>query len=65
MFLTKTCVTINGFWKGQRKGVQKKKLIDALCENNINTVAEELVSSEHTATTFCSDTDNIIVVDDG
>ena len=29
------------------KGIQKKKLSDTLCESNINTVAEGLVSSEN------------------
>ena len=33
--------------KSQRKGLQKKKLIDTQIESNINTVAEELVSSEN------------------
>ena len=30
----------------QRKDIQKKKLIDKLCENNINTVAEKFASSK-------------------
>ena len=29
------------------KGIQRKTLIDTECENNINTGAEELVSSEN------------------
>ena len=29
------------------KGIQRKKLSDTLCESNINTVAEGLVSSEN------------------
>ena len=29
--------------------MQKKKLIDKQCDGNINTVAEELVSSENIA----------------
>ena len=33
--------------KNQRKETQKKILIDTLCENNINTVAEELFASEN------------------
>ena len=36
--------------KSQTKGVQKKKMIDTLCENNINTIAEELVSLEDIGT---------------
>ena len=36
--------------KNKTKGVQKKKLIDIQCKNNINTiVAKELVSSENIA----------------
>ena len=31
------------------KGIQKKKLSDTKCESNINTVTEELVSSENIA----------------
>ena len=31
----------------KRKSAQKKKLIDSLCESNINTVAEENVSSDN------------------
>ena len=31
----------------KRKGAQKKKLIDSLCESNINTVIEKNVSSEN------------------
>ena len=34
-------------WRKIKKGVQKKKLIDALRENNMNTVPEELSSSEN------------------
>ena len=34
-------------WRKTKKGVQKKKLIDALRENNMNTVPEELSSSEN------------------
>ena len=37
----------NKVWK-----VQKKKFIDTESENNINTVAEELVSSENISDTF-------------
>ena len=37
------------FWWKIKKGVQIKKLIDTQCESNINTVAEELVSSENIA----------------
>ena len=33
----------------KRKGAQKKKLIDAACESNINIVVEEHVSSENIA----------------
>ena len=33
--------------KKKRKGVQKKKLIDAPLESNIKTVSEEQVSSEN------------------
>ena len=36
--------------KSQTKGVQKKKMIDTLCENNINTIAEELVLLEDIGT---------------
>ena len=36
--------------KSQTKGVQKKKIIDTLCENNINTIAEELVLLEDIGT---------------
>ena len=36
--------------KSQIKGVQKKKMIDTLCENNINTIAEELVLLEDIGT---------------
>ena len=43
------------FKKNKRKGVQKKKLIDTHCENNINTVAEELVSSGNIFRNFSSD----------
>ena len=32
-----------------RKIMQKKKLIDKQCDGNINTVAEELISSENIA----------------
>ena len=32
-----------------RKRKENKKLIDTQCESNINTVAEELVSSENIA----------------
>ena len=35
--------------KKNEKGVQKKKLIDTQGESNINTIAEELVSSENIA----------------
>ena len=35
--------------KNKKKGVRKKKVIDAHCEDNINTVAEELVSSKNIA----------------
>ena len=38
--------------KRKRKVVQKKKLIDAECENTI-TVAEELLLSENVRGTFC------------
>ena len=45
------------------KDVQRKKLIDTECENNINTVAEEIVSAENVAGIFgCI---IIIVVNDG
>ena len=33
----------------KRKGVQERRQIDKQCEININTVAEELVSSENIA----------------
>ena len=36
--------------KSQTKGVQKKKMIDTLCENNINTIAEELALLEDIGT---------------
>ena len=36
--------------KSQTKDVQKKKMIDTLCENNINTIAEELVLLEDIGT---------------
>ena len=31
----------------KRKGIQKKKLSDTQCESNINTVADELATSEN------------------
>ena len=34
----------------KRKGIQKKKLSDTQCESNINTVADELATSENIAT---------------
>ena len=34
-------------WKKKEKVLKRKKLIDSLCESNINTVAEENVSSEN------------------
>ena len=34
------------------KDVQRKKLIDTECENNINTVAEEIVSAENVVGIF-------------
>ena len=37
----------------KRKGLQNKKLIDTQCESNINTVAEEIVSSENIALGYC------------
>ena len=40
----------NSLKKNERKDVQKTKMIDTLCENNINTVAEELVSLENVGT---------------
>ena len=39
--------------KIKRKGLQNKKLIDTQCESNINTVAEEIVSSENIALGYC------------
>ena len=33
----------------KRKGVQERRQIDKQCEININTVAEELISSENIA----------------
>ena len=33
----------------RRKGIQKKKLSHTQCESNINTIFEELVSSENMA----------------
>ena len=36
--------------KEKRKGIQKKKLSDTQCESNINTVADELATSENIAT---------------
>ena len=36
--------------KEKRKDIQKKKLSDTQCENNINTVADELATSENIAT---------------
>ena len=35
--------------KKNEKSVQKKKLIDTQVENNVNTVVEELISSENIA----------------
>ena len=35
-------------WKKKEKVFKRKKLIDSLCESNINTVVEENVSSENT-----------------
>ena len=40
---------ISGKVSRKRKGIQKKKLSDTQRESNINTVAEELVSSEDIA----------------
>lgn len=47
--------------ENQRKDVQKKKLINKLCKNNINTVTEELTSSENIVQVY---PDDIIVVHD-
>ena len=35
------------------KGLQNKKLIDTQCESNINTVPEEIASSENIALGYC------------
>ena len=54
--------------KNKTKDVQKKKLIDIHCESNINTVAEELVSSENITEqqgTGSLHSDDIIAVDVG
>lgn len=47
--------------ENQRKDVQKKKLINTLCKNNINTVTEELTSSENIVQVY---PDDIIAVHD-
>ena len=38
--------------KKNKKRVQRKKLIYTECQNNINTIGEELVSSENVGGTF-------------
>ena len=38
--------------KNKIKRVQRKKLIYTECQNNINTIGEELISSENVGGTF-------------
>lgn len=51
--------------KNQRKGAQKKKLIETQCKNNISTVAEKYATTENIPKYALTHDCDITVADDG